>query len=180
MTRDALKRLYFDWLYDQVVREPRDSPDGYVYVCNLMDQVIFDWSVPNDDNRAADGRELRRNFVRENRLRENLYQDWFAEDATLFEVIVALCWRADFNTDLSPPWWFKTFLDNLGLSRYTNFHFKPQDTFAIERTLHKLNNRHYSMNGRGGLFPLRYTTNDQRGVELWYQMAEYQTENRMF
>ena len=43
--------------------------------------------------------------------------------------------------------------------------------------LNKIIDRGYSRRGVGGLFPLKYSKNDQRKVELWYQMHSYLIEN---
>lgn len=173
-------RLYFGWLYDRVVREPRESPLGYVYVCNLMHQIKFDDRTPNDDNRSADGRELRRLFLIESQFQEDQYTEWLAEPATIFEVIVGLCLRADFQTELGDPWWFKQFMIHLNIDQYYNSVFTDRDSLKIEKILKRFNERTYSQNGHGGLFPLKHTARDQRGVELWYQMAEFLRENRLF
>lgn len=179
-TEDPRFELYFSWLYSQVLLVPRNAPLGYVYVCQIMHNMVFIDELPNDDNRSADGRELRHQFLRDSGFNERGYQNWFDEPATILEVLVALCYRADYNTGKGVQFWFKEFLINLGLLRYTNAEFEPKDTFTVERILKRFNERRYKQNGEGGLFPIQNTMRDQRGVELWYQMAEYQRENRMY
>lgn len=53
------------------------------------------------------------------------------------------------------------------------------DTYErIQYRLNVINKRLYNEDGTGGgLFPLRHATQDQREVELWYQMMAYLTEN---
>ena len=38
-------------------------------------------------------------------------------------------------------------------------------------------NRQYEANGEGGLFPLKGVCEDQREVEIWYQMNAYLYEH---
>jgi hypothetical protein len=41
----------------------------------------------------------------------------------------------------------------------------------------RLNRRLYTTSGYGGLFPLEEPKEDQRKVEIWYQMMAYLGEN---
>jgi hypothetical protein len=78
--------------------------------------------------------------------------------------------RLTFEADRSPRFWFWELLNNLGLSGYTDAEFNGQRVIEIIETLVT---RTYQPNGLGGLFPLRYATEDQREVEIWYQAQNY-------
>jgi hypothetical protein len=173
-------KLYFDWLYNMVC-PPLGGRASYRTVCEHMNHVVFDWSVPNDDNRAAEGKELRYEFFEEADLPQDADTQRFTEpDASVFEVIVALCRRADFQAERGINNWFRIILENLGLIECSDDKVGPKDAEKIDRVILKMNSRRYRPNGRGGLFPLRNPTEDQREVELWYQLAKYLIENEMF
>jgi hypothetical protein len=86
---------------------------------------------------------------------------------------------ANFEWELGVMNWFGKFLQNLKLTCYVDKEIEPGDINRIGRLLAKFNDRSYNPNGRGGLFPLRGKNwEDQRGTELWYQLAHYIEENR--
>jgi hypothetical protein len=62
-------------------------------------------------------------------------------------------------------------LENLDLCQYNDRVNLPED--KIEETLDRVIWRTYNFNGRGGIFPLRRPRQDQRDVELWYQLNAY-------
>lgn len=173
---------YFRWLYDQVF-EIWDvtSPESLTTVCWLMHQVVFNASVPYDDNRIADAAGLRNNFRDfAGSLGPQELTDLMTPDATVFEILIALADRADFQVPLTKKVWFNIFLENLGLDKYTDQACQARSTWPVERIINVFNNRAYRPNGKGGIFPLRRPRNDQREVELWYQMGAYMTENAMY
>jgi hypothetical protein len=170
---------YFNWLYEQV-RPENKRLVPYVTVCALAHRIIFDWSVPNDDNRAADGKELRYEFEEEMGLPRPRDTEWMGLDSSIFEMLVALTRRCDLAIGIGLDGWFDIFMTNLGLEPYNDVAYHNSDREKVERILHKLNNRSYSKLGKGGLFPLRSSEYDQRKVELWYQMAAFMTENHMY
>jgi hypothetical protein len=180
-TAKPLEERYFSWLYSKV-RATRDGAPGmsYTEVCSSMHRVKFDWHIPNDDNRAADGRELRVDFLNKEEHRDPNERDkeWLELDASVFEVLVALCLRANFMIDIPVELFFEMFLVNLNLQGCVDTGKKQ--TGKINRVIKKLNERQYSQNGQGGLFPLQNPPSDQRRVELWYQMSAYMTENHMY
>jgi hypothetical protein len=181
MTQEPLDEQYFNWLYDQVRPETSTYPPlPYIFVCGHMHQMVFDWRCPNDDNRAADGKELRYVFIEEQDLDASDCKEWLSLDASIFEMIVALCLRCNFIAPLGMNEWFGIFLNNLRLSQYANNGIAEKDEAKINRAIRKMNDRAYGPSGRGGLFPLRKPDRDQRKIELWYQMAAYMAENDMY
>ena len=50
--------------------------------------------------------------------------------------------------------------------------------FLINEAFQMINERSYAFDGYGGLFPLRKPHQDQRNIEIWYQMQAYLMENR--
>ena len=146
-----------------------------------MHSITFMALVPHDDNRIVDGGDLRTHFARDSGLLESLDEaDTVYPDITIFEVLLAFARRAAFMVDWPVRQWFMTFIRNLELERYSDEFCLGHTEWPIDRRLKAFNNRSYGPDGRGGLFPLRYPKEDQRKVELWYQMGAFMTENNMY
>lgn len=171
---------YFNWLYEKIRPMDNDQLLPYTMVCTLAHRIIFDWSVPNDDNRAAEGKELRYEFEEELGIPRPRDTEWMGLDASVLEMMVALARRCDFIVELGVPGWFDLFMHNLVFQRYSDACWSDMSEDHVSRALRKVNLRTYSRTGQGGLFPLKKTPNDQRKVELWYQMSEYMAENKMY
>ena len=170
---------YFEWLYRQV-RPEGEARVPYMTVAALAHRVEFDYSVPNDGNRASEGKDLRYEFLESSEVSLGPDREWLRLDASLLEVIVALARRCDFAVDLGADGWFDIFMKNLDLWRYNDALWVKSNESKVQRILEKVNNRTYSARGKGGLFPLKTTAHDQREVELWYQMSEYMAEHKMY
>ncbi len=134
----------------------------------------FVWFIPNDDNRVEDGRDLRYEFVDSEDM-EDVDPDWMTLGCSMLELLVGLSRRLSFEADGEPRVWFWHMLDTLEIScndkEYTNQHYRE-----IDETLDRVIWRTYSPDGHGGLFPLRHATQDQRDIEIWYQLSAYLLE----
>jgi hypothetical protein len=125
--------------------------------------------VPNDDNRAEDGRALRCEWANEEGA--DVDHDWLSLGCSFLEMLIGLSRRLAFETEVVASAWFWHLINNMGLLGYhdkSNFAEEDVDdrtSAVIWRT--------YEYNGNGGLFPLRAPSQDQRQVELWYQLSEY-------
>jgi hypothetical protein len=178
----SLADRYFLWLYDQVcgVRDV-ESPLSLTLICSRMHAMPFLPLVPHDENRVAQGGELRNEFVNSNFVRNPLKAvDLMIPDTTVFEVLISLCKAADFMVGFGPEWWFSLFVRNLSIGRYNDLFSLTRTPWPVDRALRRFNERKYKANGEGGLFPLKLPNEDQRKVELWYQMGAYMTENNMY
>lgn len=174
---------YFNWLYHQVFEVlDLQSPQSYAFLCTQLHRVPFYDGVPNDDNRTADGLELRNEFI--STLGGITIEDYTAlhnlGQPSLLEVFIGLARHADYIVSMGIPVWVRRFLENLGLLEFDDAHYRPRDRLKIMRKLRIFNQRQYTRSGEGGLFPLYKTRRDQRRVELWYQMNAYMTENKMY
>jgi hypothetical protein len=97
----------------------------------------------------------------------------------MLELLIILSRAAAFEMDDSASAWFWHFIQVLDLEHfndreYDNHPDHVQD--AVARTLERVIWRTYKPDGRGGLFPLRNPNEDQRDVELWYQLNAYLLE----
>ena len=169
-----LDELYFTWLYSQVDSVRTRNPSRTYW--KLLKQLYtkeFVWIIPNDDNRAEDGRDLRYEFIEDQGL-NYVDPDWLHLGCSMLEMLVALSRRLFFEAEEKPRWWFWHLIENLGLSGYTDAVDIP--TNKVNDVLDRVIWRTYSRSGNGGLFPLKKPSRDQRDVEIWYQLSAYLLE----
>jgi len=169
----TLDEAYLDWLYNQIgVIRNRNPARSYWSLVLQLQKTPYTWTVPNDDNRVEDGKDLRHDWVRENHLSID-DQMWFDLECSMLEMLIALSRRMSFETVRSSGEWFWKLLDNIGLKDYSDDIYDRAVSERIDKTLTRVIMRTYNKDGSGGLFPLQDPTNDQRKAELWYQMSAY-------
>ncbi len=168
---DRARNRYFRWLLKQIDYETvKEEHADYSYLLKALFDRDFYWDVPHDDNRAADGTQLR--------FEANMVYDF--GKCSMLEMMIALAKRIDkeilpdFNHGDNPAKWFWEMIDNCGASKYDNQHW---DAEAVNYILSLIMFRGYGRDGKGGFFPLKNATKDQRKVEIWYQMQAYIMEN---
>lgn len=177
MTTGPLDELYFQWLYHEVAPlKVRNPARTYWALLTQLHQTEFTWFVPNDDNRVADGKYLRYEFLDTRPPHEHLADhEWIEErGCSMLEMLVALSRRCSFLGGGAASAWFWHLIDNLGMRGFTDA--KPGDPAEIDHILRRVIDRTYDEFGNGGLFPLRETDIDQRQVEIWHQMNHYLIE----
>jgi hypothetical protein len=142
----------------------------------------FRWSVPNDDNRAFEGKNIRDRFLEE--LDIDYDEDFMDEPCSMLELIIGLACRCEEIMYMQPVTnrdmhhWFWMLLENAELTAFDDDGWKKdKDDFLVDCLLNKIIDRTYNKNGYGGLFPMKKSRKDQRKVELWYQMNVYLVEN---
>ncbi len=171
--RSAVVDAYFDWLLEMVGYYEGDGHDNLMW---LLFNTDFTWSVANDDNRAAEGIELRRIFMEK--------EGWFSEpldgeECCCLEMFIGLAKRMDDDimwdgeTDRTADW-FWMMMANMGFDEH-------DDYYVIEDVLERFLDRKYALNGDGGPFPLKgRNVPNQRKIEIWRQMQAYMVENYEF
>ena len=161
---------YLSWLESQVVSVK--SPSCW-NLLKVLYTTEFVWFIPNDDNRVEDGRMLRVEFF-DGRGFQNEH-DWMELGCSVLEMLVALSRRLSFEDEGEPSERFWELLENLGLNYYTDMYIHQHEDVweEIQDKLDTLIWRTYDHKGRGGLFPLEHPAQDQRDVEIWYQMSAY-------
>lgn len=176
MLAKPLDETYLQWLYRQVA-DPAERRASRSY-WNLLRQMYtheFVWLIPNDDNRVEDGRALRREFVSAMGYR-SVDRNWLELGCSTLEVLIALSRWLSFEADEGEPAdWFWHMMRNLGLNVWNDRRHIPVED--VEDVLDRLMWRQYEPTGEGGLFPLSYPSEDQRKVEIWYQLNAYLIEH---
>lgn len=160
---------YLTWLSKQVSNGSR----SYRQLFLRLYRKEFVWTVPNDDNRVEAGKELRYEFIDDQRI-VDMDRNWLELGCSMLEMLIALSRGLSFYADGEPRAWFWHLLSNIGLDDCDDMHMKSDED--IDDILDCVIWRTYDRNGNGGLFPLRRAKKDQRKVEIWYQMSAYLLE----
>jgi hypothetical protein len=170
MMDGTLDDRYLTWLYSQVADvKTRKGSKTYWKLFRQLFCTEFAWFVPNDDNRAEDGRELRCEWISNQNI--SVDSDWFSLGCSFLEMLIGVARRLAFQTDGQTDYWFWHLIDNMGLLGFDdNVLFSEQ---AIEERTSAVIWRTYDRDGNGGLFPIPNASRDQRRVEIWYQLSEY-------
>lgn len=176
---EPLDELYFKWLYGQI-SDPEITDPSLTYwnVLRKLYQTEFKGRIPNDENRLADGVELRVEFLHSEGITsvDDVDIHWLELDCSFLELMVGLSRRLAYESidGGEPHFWFWQLMENLSLLRYNDS--RKLMIKRIDGILDRVIERQYEANGDGGFFPLRYPTQDQREVELWYQLNAYLQE----
>jgi hypothetical protein len=170
MPAGTLDDQYLTWLYSQVAEvKTRKSSRTYWRLLKLLFCTEFAWFVPNDDNRAEDGRALRLEWASQTDIEVD--ENWETLGCSFLEMLIGLARRLEFETDYDVMFWFWHLINNMGL-----LGFNDRSNFVDEDVEDKTSAviwRTYDPDGNGGLFPLREPERDQRKIEIWYQLSEY-------
>lgn len=161
---NTFEQRYLRWLQSQIAFDKRKNYDE---LCAILHSKEFVWFVANDDNRIEDGRQLRVEFSRGH---HNMMQG-----CSILELVVALSRRCAFAGGGHEADWAMQLLENLGLHRMSS-HIGKTRADQIDDILERLIWRNYEPDGEGGFFPLSWPEEDQRKVEIWYQMSAYINE----
>lgn len=168
---EPLENLYFNWLYAKVHTLKTPTPSlRYDILFQTLHKIEFTWFIPGDDNRAEDGKELRREFLLMGDFPDDI--EWRTlVPCSVFEMLIAFSRRAERNTGTNAKDWFWEFLSNLNLDGADDA--SGVEPGEIEDTIELMLWRNYRGDGDGGLFPLREPTRDQTKIEIWHQFCDY-------
>lgn len=172
LTNDVEER-YLTWLCNILANGGRiDRVRRSEKMLRSLFYESFHQFIPNDDNRADEGRGLRVTY--ENDTEYKLDRRSYLRPCSVLEMLIALSERMAFQIfnpmkesepDVAGCFW--EIAENLQL--------RPAQSNA--HIVKCLLNREYDENGLGGMFPLENNEEDQRAVEIWYQMMAYLIEN---
>lgn len=169
---------YYEWLLGQV-----ESPiaETHTMLLEKLHSIPFTWLVDMDANRAGDGINLRYIYMEKEGIDpKKAEKDHFSPnkyDCSVLEMLIALTRR--FSKDvvgesfMTCADYFWIIMENLDLIRCVDSDF---DEIYVEDRIDVMLNRVYDRNGDGGLFPLSNPKENQRNLEIWYQMCEWFNE----
>lgn len=149
-------------------------------MAHKLHSTEFVWTVSNDDNRVEDGKALRFEFLDAEGLDpDQIDQNWLTLGCSMLEMLIALARHASFEDlrERGHDEWFGIFLQNLQIDHFTDAKYTSREDRKLDEVMERIIYRNYQPNGNGGLFPLHNPHEDQRRVELWYQMSAYLLED---
>lgn len=177
-----IEDLYFDWLLRCL--DPRGVREGVVYVSSLLHNCTFKRRVGRDENRAADGVNLRREFLGEfndDYFDQNVVNEFLLQECTWFEMLARLSRDLDFLYEGGVLGRFYELTENMGLAplfsfkAYRSRQLEEFDQGRVNLVTDRIDNSEFDRRGRGGLFPLQAIAVeiDQRGKDIWEQHSYY-------
>lgn len=177
MFNEPIEEVYFGWLYSKVAYTENPTPSlTYYTLLRDLHATEFAYILTGDDNRAEDGLDLRREFVREAMLPNEPPELSRHIPCSVLEMLIAFARRINFDDDSrTPREWFWVFMENLGLRDLSDSY--PGVSERVYQVMEQFVWRTYSFSGNGGgLFPLRQPEQDQTRVELYYQFCAWLVE----
>lgn len=173
----GVKEEYFEWLYEYVCGGRSHDKVSCKKLFDYLHQVEFTYQLLRDENRAADGVDLRYRFAVE-RYPDTIEDVTYILDGpcSVLEMIIALAVRCEEtimdNTGYGDrtSQWFWNMMNNLGIGYMTDDIF---DREFVEDTIDIFLERRYKPDGRGGLFYIRGCEEDLRDIEIWSQLCWY-------
>ena len=168
---EPLENLYFNWLSAKVLQVQHPTPSlTYDVLFKTLHNLEFVWLLSGDDNRAEDGKELRREFLIMGDIPDDV--EWRTQiPCSVFEMLIGFSRRAEKNTGTPAKEWFWEFLTNLNLQDVNVA--SGVEPVEIEDTIEMLLWRTYEPSGDGGLFPLKNPQSNQTEEEIWQQFCDY-------
>lgn len=168
---------YYEWLVEKVNCQ---KSENHTRLLHTLHSIPFHIVLERDSNRARDGIYLRTQFYNSGSffIDETVpVLDPALDPCTVLEMMIAMAER--FCLDVigfqfkSTADWFWYMIENLGFKHCTDDDFDDEEVYS---KVQNMMNRNYKPDGRGGMFPLAHPTEDQRHVELWYQLSEWYDE----
>lgn len=167
---------YIQWLHDYVGLPNKHRNRSYHQLFDYLHSKDFMWVILRDQARAEDGKELRWEFIRASRA-SLAPADWLNQPCSALEMMIGVARRLATMTEDNIRPWFTQLLYNFGIDSYTDLDFgRAAQLSVLDEKLERLNWRTYASDGSGGLFPLDYPDEDQRHIEMWYQMNRWLIE----
>ena len=177
MIEHGINADYFEWLYEGMCGDRYSKNVSYRKLLERLHNINFRYTIPNDRNRASDGKNLRYSFAVAEGCEDNpeMITEYLEGPCSVFEMMVALAQRCESVMD-DPKigdrtgQWFWGMIANLGLNGMTDNRYDEQ---YVNDVINRFLDREYKSNGKGGLFTIRNCEYDLRDVEIWYQLCWY-------
>ncbi len=171
---DRIRLDYFNWMYDRVCRDRFASTISYEMLFMFLHDTEFIWSVPHDENRAADGVSLRYRYCIEQDCEDLEY--CLDGPCSVLEMMLAMAIRCEETITDDPEkgdrtaQWFWSMIASLGLGSMSDSNYNE---WLVNDVITRFLNREYDPDGRGGLFTVKGWNRDMRTAEIWHQLMAY-------
>lgn len=176
----TVQQHYFEWLCSKVCDSIPEKRKAYSRLLHYLDATEFTFILPMDENRCADGADLRYRFGDELGIEGPVIASCLDDrPCSILEMMVALSIRCEENIMVDPDIgakpdrWFWRMIYNLGLINMTDKNF---DEEYVNGVVWRFLNREFGPNGEGSLVYIPDSQYDMRSMEIWYQMQHYLTE----
>lgn len=172
---------YFDWLCEIVCVDGRYADESYWILAEALWDIDYYWILDMDETRAKSVETLRYRYINEGG------RPRYTGKASVLEVLVMMAESMydlldELDGEDQRPIYFWEMIDNLGLIGYSDRFFKeigdkrPIFERRIVKKVRIWLDRAFEYDGKGSIFPLMEPKEDQRNVDLWYQMQAYLIE----
>lgn len=174
MTRFEEPSYYYAWLRELVGGSAAQF-DAFFNALHLID---YEYSIRDDQNRALDGKQLRRHFESSGAATLGVSPG----PCTFLEFLIGLAKRmsdATYEPDNQNQigFWFWEFVQNLGIDHTDTSYICLDNGKELKDAVERFTNREYAPDGsEGGLFPLRRAPGDTRIMSVWQQMQAFLME----
>ena len=144
----------------------------------ILHNVEFRWILERDENREADGVDLRDEYDIPSGYTVEEDEAFYAHWCSVLEMLIGLAIRVDDELigdpeEEHPEIFFMEMIKNLGLDRFRGNRYAEGDVIkVVDRWL----DREFDCDGRGSPFPVKRDIRDQRELEMWDQMNAYISE----
>lgn len=173
---------YFIWLCEMVCVDGRYTDESYWILAKQLWDIDYEWIMEQDENRSKSVSILRHRYLAEGG------KEWHDEIPSVLEVLIMLSdaifdMLDELDGEDRRPMYFWEMIDNLGLIDFTDNRFRQlpdRNSWDFRRIRQRIDvwlDRRFDYDGTGSPFPLQKPREDQRNVELWYQMNAYIIEN---
>ena len=177
MTKNELSQRYFDWMYRLVYDIRYTKRLSYRKLLSHFNDVDFTYILPLDDNRAADGIDLRYRFGYEEKHINSMIASYLDDrPCSVLEMLVALSLRCeehimdDIDIGNRTGQWFWYMVESLQLGSMSDNNY---DEALVDNALMIFLTGKYERDGTGGLFVIKECKRDLRTIDIWYQMCLY-------
>lgn len=157
---------YYIWL-----RKLVGNRMDYRKLIKQLDTIPFEWIFALDENRAAGGTNLRREYAYETSVFE---EDVRTGPCTVLEMLIGVAKDMEDQLACDVETWFWQMMENLCLDQFDDDNY---DARGVEYIVNTWLHREYMRNGAGSLFPLKDYSGDCRNLDIWSQMNAWINEN---
>ena len=147
-----------------------DDSCRYKRLIHFLMKKDFNYTIPMDGNREADGLDLRYRFSCDKGIPQAIVSiELDSKPCSILEMLIALSLRANsiITSEENASFIFWSMIDNLGFGDQMDEFF---DIHYCEDRIEDFLDHNYDSNGEGGLVTLMYPPADLRYVEIWDQI----------